>query len=79
MSWGGRGTVVWESLDDDLEVFDNDISFLPQHNPQALKGLLSYICASAPAVPWQPCPGLLGGIPHTSVTLGCHGQDWVHP
>lgn len=57
MSWGGWGTVVWESLDDAPEFLDNDISLLPQHNPQALKGLLSYLCVSAPAVPRSPGEG----------------------
>lgn len=69
MSWGGWGTVVWESLDDCLEVLDNDISFFFQHNPQALKGLLSYLCASAPAIPWQPCPGLLWEGSHIPLSL----------
>lgn len=57
MSWGGWGAVVWESLDDAPEFLDNDISLLPQHNPQALKGLLSYLCVSAPAVPRSPGEG----------------------
>lgn len=76
---GGWGTAVWESLDDCLEVLDNDISFLSQHNPQALKGLLSHLCASAPAIPGSRALVSWGGSPHAPLSLGCRGQGWFYP
>lgn len=49
---------MWEMLDDDLEVFDNDISFLPQHNSGFKGSLVIHLCLRfchpLAAVPWSP-------------------------